>query len=134
MVINQIDVGHVAFLETKNDPPVGPDGDAPEAGEVAPERMQSEPRKVHVLRPRRAVQKREDTGDLIDVLCIQSAPVVVRIKGAADRDGESGESFIPECKVTIIACQEPLAHGSGAGVVREGSIHGRSPHLNQREV
>ena len=42
--------------------------------------MQVEPRKVHVLGPRRAVKKRQHAGNFIDMLGIQTAAVVVRVK------------------------------------------------------
>src|ERR1019366_3862700 len=97
--------------QSENNPPVGSNGDAPKAGEIALQRMQSEPRKVHVLGPGRTVQKRQNTGDLINLPSIQAAPIVVGVKGVAGRDGESAGSFAAQCEVTIITCQYLSADG-----------------------
>jgi hypothetical protein len=39
VVVQQIDISDIALLETKNNPPVGADGDAPIAREVAAQRV-----------------------------------------------------------------------------------------------
>src|SRR3990172_2494360 len=48
VVINQIDIPHVSVSKTKDDAPVRPNGHAPEAFQVALERMQSESREFHI--------------------------------------------------------------------------------------
>lgn len=60
MVVDQINIVHVPFLEAEDDAPVRPDSHAPETLEVACETVQSEAWQVHVLRPPDAIQHEED--------------------------------------------------------------------------
>jgi len=80
VIVDQIDIGYVGVLETKYNPPVGANGDTPEAGEIALEGVQAEAGEVHVLGARGAVQERQHTGDFIDMLSVQAAAVVVYVK------------------------------------------------------
>jgi len=82
MVIEQIDIGGVALLEAKNDPPVGANGDAPIAGEVASQRVQPPARQIKVARLRRLVETRQHARDLVGVLNIHLAAVVIFIEAS----------------------------------------------------
>src|SRR6266849_6019181 len=45
VIVDQINIGYVTVIEAKDDAPVGTDGDAPKAGEVAFQQVQPEARK-----------------------------------------------------------------------------------------
>jgi hypothetical protein len=49
VVIDQINVGGVAIIETENDPPVGAHRNGPKAFELAGERVEPEGWKIHVF-------------------------------------------------------------------------------------
>ena len=64
MVINQIHVPDITALKAEDDTPVSRHRDRPVAGEVAPQRVQSESRQVHVARLGRFIETGENTFDL----------------------------------------------------------------------
>jgi hypothetical protein len=68
MVVDQIDIEGVATLESKNDPPIGANGDRPIASEVALQLMQPEGRQPQRLDGFRRVEHGQDLLDLADVL------------------------------------------------------------------
>jgi hypothetical protein len=80
VIVDQINIGYVTVIEAKDDAPVGADGDAPKAGEVAFQQVQPEARKVHILGACRAIQKRQHASDFIDVLGVQAAAVAVYVE------------------------------------------------------
>jgi hypothetical protein len=49
MIIEEIDVERVAFLETENDPPVTTDRDAPETLQIAAQAVQAQAPDIHVI-------------------------------------------------------------------------------------
>ena len=92
MIIDQIDIRGVALLKAKNNPPVGAYCDAPIFGQIALQRMQVEAGYIELIRSRCLIEARQHAGDLVRVLRVQLAPVVVFIRAAAGRDGESAGS------------------------------------------
>jgi hypothetical protein len=70
MVVDQINVGHVAVLELKNNPPIGAEGDTPEAGEISLEWVQPETGEIQVFGLRSTAQKRQHPSDLLNVLSV----------------------------------------------------------------
>jgi hypothetical protein len=76
LVIEQIDIRSVALLEPENDPPVGADGDAPIACEVAFERVQPPHRQVEMARFCRLIEPRQHARHLVGVLWVYLAAVV----------------------------------------------------------
>ncbi len=68
MVVNQIDLPSVAFLEAEYDAPVGPNRHTPEIFLAAFEAVQSEARQVQVFGPARATQYEEDVLHLFDLI------------------------------------------------------------------
>jgi hypothetical protein len=105
VVIDQINIGYVTVLEAKDNAPVSADSDAPKPDEVALQRVQPEARKVHILGPRRTVQKRKHAGDFIDVLGVQAAAVVVCVKAFQASVPKPSQHFTTVCKVIIVTCQ-----------------------------
>lgn len=49
MIIEEIDIECIAFLETENDPPIAADRDAPKAFEIAAQSMQAQTLDLHVV-------------------------------------------------------------------------------------
>jgi hypothetical protein len=68
MVVDQINIISVAFLEAEDDAPVCPDSHAPEGFKVAFEAVQSEAGQVHVVRPPGATQNEKDVFYFIDLI------------------------------------------------------------------
>lgn len=65
MIVDQIDIGGVALLESENDPPIRPHRNRPETFQVAFERMQAEARKIHVIGRFCPVQDEKDVFDFL---------------------------------------------------------------------
>jgi len=77
MIIDEIDIEGVAFLETEYDPPIAADGDAPEAFQIAAQAMQAEALDVHVVNRDGGIQAAEQADDLLDQIGPQLAAVVM---------------------------------------------------------
>jgi hypothetical protein len=80
VVIDIINISRASAFKTKYDPPVGANSDTPESGEIAPQRVQSKPNDIHVLRPGRRIQTRQDPCDFRDMLRVQPTAVIVLVE------------------------------------------------------
>lgn len=67
MIIGQVDIVRVAFLESKHDSPVAGHRNGPEAFKLAFKPVKPEAWKAHVLNVGRLVQPRQDALDLVYV-------------------------------------------------------------------
>lgn len=68
MVVNQIDLSGVAFLEAEHDAPIGSNRHAPEIFLAAFKSVQSEARQIQVVGPAGATQNKEAVFDLFDLI------------------------------------------------------------------
>jgi hypothetical protein len=82
VVIDQINIRSVALLEPENDPPVGADGDAPIACEVAFQRVQPPAWQVEMARLCRLIEAGQHARHLVGVLRVYLAAVVVFIQAS----------------------------------------------------
>ena len=80
MVIEQINIGDVALVEAKNDPPVAANGNAPIAHEIASQRVQPPARQIEVVRLRCLVETRQHARDLVGALRVYLAAIVIFIE------------------------------------------------------
>jgi len=76
MVIDIIDILRVV-VETEDHPPVGLDGHGPKAFHLAFERMQTEPRQVHVGNSWGGVKSRQNIPQLANMFRVNAAWVIV---------------------------------------------------------
>jgi hypothetical protein len=76
VVIDIINVLRVT-IETKNYPPVGPNGHGPKTFHLAFERMQPESRQVHVGNRRGGMKRRQNIPQLVGVFRVYLAWVVL---------------------------------------------------------
>ena len=74
-VVFQIDVDGVAFRPAECDPPISADADRITAFVAAEERMKTEARQIHVLRPGRVVERAQDVANSSRTLDAEPAPV-----------------------------------------------------------
>ena len=77
MVIFQIHVVGVASLEEEGHPPVGPYCHGPHAFAVAPQRVQSKRRLVHILHPTGLIERRKDQPQTVNLIGANLATVVL---------------------------------------------------------
>jgi hypothetical protein len=80
MVIDQINVGGITFLEAEDDAPVAAHRNAPISREVSFQRVKAKPRHVMFLGPGGHVQPRKDAGKFVRMLRVHLAPVVVFVQ------------------------------------------------------
>jgi hypothetical protein len=66
MVVGEIDIKSIAFLEAKNDPPIAANRNAPKAFEVAARPMQAQTLDLHVVDRDGGIQAEQQAGNLID--------------------------------------------------------------------
>lgn len=104
VVINQIYIQSITVFKAEYDPPVGADGDGPEALEAAFEGVQLEARRVHIVREVGCVEPGKDTCYLVDILRRQLASIVIF--------KELSQCFVLETpyhffysNMTIVSCQ-----------------------------
>jgi hypothetical protein len=60
VVVDIIKIVGVTIFEAKDDPPVCPHSNAPEAPEIASKAVESKARQVHVFRPAGSIENSED--------------------------------------------------------------------------
>ena len=77
MVIQIVHIGRIATFETKNDAPIGADGDTPEPGQFAFQRMKTPARQIHMRRLGTPVQAGRHAPDFLQLLRIQSALIII---------------------------------------------------------
>jgi hypothetical protein len=77
VIVDEIDVAHVAVLESEDDTPVGPHRDGPEAPQITGQRMKPEARQRHVLNRRGRVEQAENVLDPLDELGIDALPLAI---------------------------------------------------------
>ncbi len=82
MIIEVINAGCILSLEAKNNPPVRPNGDAPESGEIAFEGVQPVARQIQVFGAGRLIKQSRDAPDFFDMLLKETPPVVFFIQAA----------------------------------------------------
>jgi len=80
VIITAIDVRNVLPFKPKNNAPICPNGDAPEPGKIAFQRMQSVPRQIKVLWLGRLVETGQNTPDFFDMLLVETTPIVIFVK------------------------------------------------------
>jgi hypothetical protein len=80
MVVHEIDIERIAGIEPKDDPPVRPHGDCPEAAQVALERMQAESVYIQILSPQCCVQRGQDQPDTLDMLGRDATRIIVLVE------------------------------------------------------
>ena len=80
MVIDQIDVKHLAVLKPKYDPPIRPDRNGPEPLQPALEGMQAKARPVEGLQTRCRIEGGENVSDAFDHLCGDVAGIVLSVE------------------------------------------------------
>ena len=68
MVIDQINIVGIAFLESEDDAPVRPYGHAPKALEITFQGVEMKTGQVHVLRLSGKVQDGQDILDLLEMI------------------------------------------------------------------
>jgi hypothetical protein len=66
MIVDEIDIECVAFLEAKNDPPIAADRDAPKALEIAAQPMQAQTHDLHVVDRNGGLQTGQQAGNFVD--------------------------------------------------------------------
>jgi hypothetical protein len=76
MIIKEIDIKSVAFLEAKNDLPIAADSGAPEAFQVAAEAVKTVSWDVHVLDRAGGIQTGEHKHNLVDKIGPQLASII----------------------------------------------------------
>jgi hypothetical protein len=77
MIVDKIDIEGVALVETKNNPPVTADRDAPETFKIATQPVQAEARDVHIVDGPGGVQTAQQEDDLLHQIGSQFAAIVV---------------------------------------------------------
>jgi len=82
MIVNQVDVEHLAVFEPEYDPPIGSDGHCPLARAIALQAMEAKARGIDVFDGPSHVQPSQDPPDLIDVFGAKFASVVFFKQGA----------------------------------------------------
>src|SRR3990172_196642 len=108
MVVCQIHVAGVPVLETEDHAPVGADCYAPETPPVALERVQPEPRQVHVLRRAGPVQNGKNVPHLLHLIGADSLVLIALeqpLKPLVPEALDHGEMVA--WKLTIVNCLPP---------------------------
>ena len=77
MVVDQINVASVAFLEAEDHAPVRPNSHAPKTFQVALERVEPKTRETHVVGLSGAVKDGEDVFGLLDVIRVYAPRLAV---------------------------------------------------------
>lgn len=88
MIIDVIDIVGVTLLETKDDTPVRPDSNGPEAFKIACQAVQSEAGQIHVFMPPGSVENGEDIFHFLSM--IGADPLRI------SRFEQPFQSFVPE--------------------------------------
>ncbi len=77
MVVDEIDVKSVAFLETENDPPIAADRNAPKTPEVSAQSMQAQTLDLHVVNCNGGIQAEQQARNLVDQIGPQFASIIL---------------------------------------------------------
>jgi len=80
MVIDVIDVHHVAVRKAKDHPSIGPNRHSPKTPKFALERVQPEPRQVHIRNRTGSIETHQNVSQLRRVLSNHAARIVVLVK------------------------------------------------------
>jgi hypothetical protein len=80
MVVDQVDIGPVGPVEAENDPPVGPDRDAPKTCEITLERVQAMARKRHVVGFCHPIELSQNAGNLGHIIRGDAPTVIVFVE------------------------------------------------------
>jgi len=80
VVINQVNVTDVSALKTKDDAPVCPNGHAPEALQVALERVKPESREIHIFGYSGTAENSKNVLNLLDQIRADSFALAVNKK------------------------------------------------------
>ena len=104
MIVFQIDVDGFAFDPTECDAPVSAGVDSIAALVAANERMKAEPRQVHVLGPRRVVERPQNVGYPFRILHAEPASVPGREKPFEGPVAERAD-HAQQCKASPYDCQ-----------------------------
>lgn len=93
MVVNVIDVEHLALRKAENDPPIRANRGGPKTFQVAFEGVKAEAGQIHIRGSCGGIEPRENVTQLLHVLADHAARVVVFIKTpeafVADRANQS---------------------------------------------
>jgi hypothetical protein len=71
VIVDVIHVKGVTSLEAKDDAPVRPDGNGPEAFKIARQAVQSKARQVHIFRPSCSVENGKDIFHFLSVIAAE---------------------------------------------------------------
>ena len=77
MVIDEIDIGGIPVMETKDNPPVPTDGYAPESFEITGQRVKTKSRNGHVVGRFSCIQTGQDTFEVVDISGWQPPSIAV---------------------------------------------------------
>ena len=88
MVVDQVDVMGMAGIEAENDTPISSDSHSPKPGQIALERMQPEPRQVHLSDLIGLIETRENALNLVNLIRPELAPIALLV--------QSPQSTVPE--------------------------------------
>jgi hypothetical protein len=77
VIVDQINIVGVALLKPKYDPPIRPDGNAPETSKIACKTVQSEAGQIHVFRLFGAIENGEDVFNLLQLIRADALSLVV---------------------------------------------------------
>jgi hypothetical protein len=88
MVVDEVNVEHLAVLEAENDAPIRSHGNCPTAAKFAFQHMQAEGREVHVFNALRDVEHAENVFDSFGVIRIDSSPVPIL--------EQASQTFVPK--------------------------------------
>ena len=103
MIIHKINIGDVGTIESKDDPPISLDRDAPVTSEIAFQGMKPPAGQAQMLRLRCASKTFQHACNLIDVLGIQLAPVVILVQPTQASMSEMlNRANIVKCKLSLI--------------------------------
>ena len=67
MIVNEVNVHHIAIFKPKDDSAIGRDGDRPESVKIAFEGMEPKAGNGHLLRAARLLQQQKNAGDSASV-------------------------------------------------------------------
>ena len=76
MIVNQINVVGTTILESEHDSPIRPHDDGPQTIEIAPQRVKSKRRLIHILDHSSSIEHRENEADTGDILGTDLARIV----------------------------------------------------------
>ncbi len=117
MIIGQLNVPCITVLKAEDDPPVGTQGQRPEAPQIAFELVQAITRQVESLRCTGGIEKSQNFLNGIDKISTDAAAVTPLIKTFQTAMFEA-PYHSGKCSVSIDTCQPLRYVCSGAACVR----------------